>query len=318
MAARAGAALADLEFVQFHPTALAVGTIRQPGEPPADQVPLLTEALRGEGAVLVDEDGTRFCEELAPRDVVARAIYRHLSAGHRTFLDARGLGERFPQHFPTVFARCAEAGLDPRHELIPVSPAAHYCMGGVVTDVVGRTTLPGLWAAGEVTATGLHGANRLASNSLLEGVVMGRRVGADIRRHAEVPSTLIAGGKPAVGIPREASTALEVDPSGVVAQVRQLLWDHVGLSREGIGLAAAAGALEDLAREAAVTCSRPARNAVLVARLVVSAALARRESRGAHLRLDFPDPDVEPSPRRPVTLTATTVVELPLGRAVAA
>jgi L-aspartate oxidase len=318
MAARAGAALADLEFVQFHPTALAVGTLRAPGEPPADQVPLLTEALRGEGALLVDEGGTRFCDELAPRDVVARAIYRHLSAGHRTFLDARTLGERFPDHFPTVFGHCARVGLDPRRELIPVSPAAHYCMGGVLTDVVGRTTLGGLWAAGEVTATGLHGANRLASNSLLEGVVMGRRVGIDVRQGQRAGSAVTATGDPVVGIPPDAPTALEVDPSGVVAQVRQLLWDKVGLSRDGAGLAAAAIALDHLAREAGATCSRPARNAVLVARLVVTAASARRESRGAHLRADFPDLGAEPSPRRAVIPTAGPLVELDLGRAVAA
>ncbi|HET7041406.1 MAG TPA: L-aspartate oxidase, partial [Gemmatimonadales bacterium] len=154
MAARAGARLVDLEFVQFHPTALATG---------ADPMPLLTEALRGEGAVLIDERGDRFMliehpdAELAPRDVVARAIWRQLIAGHRVFLDAtRAVGEEFPEYFPTVFHLCQEHGLDPRTQPIPVAPAAHYHMGGIAVDENGRTSLPGLWACGEVTATGAH------------------------------------------------------------------------------------------------------------------------------------------------------------------
>ncbi|HVT15456.1 MAG TPA: L-aspartate oxidase [Thermoanaerobaculia bacterium] len=189
MAARAGARLADLEFVQFHPTALA--GVAADGEP----LPLLTEALRGEGAVLIDDRGTRFMSdehpdrELAPRDVVARAIWRRLAAGRQVFLDARAaVGERFPERFPTVYALCRQRGLDPRREPLPVAPAAHYHMGGVAVDANGRTSLPGLWACGEVAATGAHGANRLASNSLLEALVFGARVAADL-----------CGGEPASG-----------------------------------------------------------------------------------------------------------------------
>ena len=182
MAARAGARLVDLEFVQFHPTALATG---------ADPMPLLTEALRGEGAVLIDDQGLRFMmgehpdAELAPRDVVARAIWKQSMAGHGVFLDAReAVGEEFPEHFPTVFHLCQEHGLDPRTQPIPVAPAAHYHMGGIAVDDNGRTSLPGLWACGEVTATGAHGANRLASNSLLEALVFGARVADDLRSDA--------------------------------------------------------------------------------------------------------------------------------------
>ncbi|HEY2739625.1 MAG TPA: L-aspartate oxidase, partial [Thermoanaerobaculia bacterium] len=183
MAARAGARLADVEFVQFHPTALAAGDDLS-GEP----LPLLTEALRGEGAVLLDGEGRRFMlsehpdAELAPRDVVARAIWKRLVAGDRIVLDTReAVGESFPEHFPRVFELCQEHGLDPRVEPMPVAPAAHYHMGGIWVDANGRTTLPGLWACGEVTATGAHGANRLASNSLLEALVFGARVADDLR-----------------------------------------------------------------------------------------------------------------------------------------
>ncbi|HEX2251858.1 MAG TPA: FAD-binding protein, partial [Thermoanaerobaculia bacterium] len=186
LAARAGAELADLELVQFHPTALALDGAEL-GAPGDGRLPLLTEALRGEGAVLLDEGGRRFLAtehplaELAPRDVVARAIHRVLAAGGRVVLDAReAVGERFPERFPTVFAAARAAGLDPRREPLPVVPAAHYHMGGVATDADGRTSLPGLWACGEAASTGVHGANRLASNSLLEGLVFGARVAADL------------------------------------------------------------------------------------------------------------------------------------------
>jgi L-aspartate oxidase len=298
MAARAGAELADLEFVQFHPTALASG---------ADPRPLLTEALRGEGATLVDETGDRFtlatdpAGELAPRDVVARATYRHLAGGHAAYLDAReAVGERFPERFPTVFAHAQRAGLDPRRDLLPVSPAAHYCMGGVATDDRGRTTVRGLWAAGEVASTGLHGANRLASNSLVEGVVMGRRVAADILAaggalgaEAGEPAAAVAGP---VEVPIGAVASVEADVEGVVEGVRKVLWDRVGLERDGAGLLAARDELASLA--ARVGASRPARNAVLVAELVVEAASARTESRGAHHRRDHPTTDPTAARRR--------------------
>ena len=178
LAWRAGARLADLEFVQFHPTALDVG---------ADPMPLLTEALRGAGATLVDADGRRLLAdagpqaELLPRDVVARALWSALASGRRALLDAReAVGEAFPERFPTVFEACRQHGLDPRVEPIPVAPAAHYHMGGVDVDLEGRTSVPGLWAAGEVACTGVHGANRLASNSLLEALVFGARVARSV------------------------------------------------------------------------------------------------------------------------------------------
>jgi len=178
MAARAGAVIADPEFVQFHPTAIAIGR---------DPAPLATEALRGEGAILVDETGRRFMldvhrdAELAPRDVVARAIHREIAAGHKTFLDCTiAIGETFAQRFPTVFAACKTAGIDPATQLIPVAPAAHYHMGGIASDQNGRSSLPGLWSVGECASTGLHGANRLASNSLLEALVFGARAADDI------------------------------------------------------------------------------------------------------------------------------------------
>src|SRR5579871_3715906 len=178
MAARAGALLADMEFVQFHPTALAIGR---------DPMPLVTEAVRGEGATLVNDLGERFMlslhpdAELAPRDVVARAIFEQQQRGRTVGLDAHtAIGAKFPESFPTVFGFCIAAGIDPRVQNIPVAPAAHYHMGGIAVDEWGRTSLENLWACGETSATGVHGANRLASNSLLEALVYGSRVATDI------------------------------------------------------------------------------------------------------------------------------------------
>ncbi len=178
LAARAGALIADPEFVQFHPTAIAIGR---------DPAPLATEALRGEGAILVDETGRRFMldvhkdAELAPRDVVARALHRELAAGHKTFLDCtKTIGASFEQRFPTVYGACKSAGIDPATQPIPVAPAAHYHMGGIASDADARASLDGLWVVGECAATGLHGANRLASNSLLEALVFGARAADDI------------------------------------------------------------------------------------------------------------------------------------------
>jgi L-aspartate oxidase len=294
MAVRAGARLVDLEFVQFHPTALATG---------ADPMPLLTEALRGEGAVLVDETGRRFMPaehpdaELAPRDVVARAIWRQLMEGHQVFLDAReAVGEEFPEHFPTVFHLCQEHGLDPRTQPIPVAPAAHYHMGGIDVDENGRTSLPGLWACGEVAATGVHGANRLASNSLLEALVFGARVADDLR-----------AGLPAERSPRRrlvsgpASGLATPGDAGLIATVRRLMWEKVGLVRDEAGLAAAVAELKSLAA-AHPRASGEARNLLCVARLVAEAALERRESRGGHYRSDFPESD--PAWQRRLYLTA--------------
>ncbi|HXO22893.1 MAG TPA: L-aspartate oxidase, partial [Thermoanaerobaculia bacterium] len=280
MAARAGARLTDLEFVQFHPTALAAG---------ADPMPLLTEALRGEGAVLVDGAGRRFllgehpAAELAPRDVVARAIWKLLAGGGRAYLDARAaVGDRFPERFPTVFRLCREHGLDPRIEPIPVSPAAHYHMGGIAVDDRGRSSLAGLWACGEVAATGAHGANRLASNSLLEALVFGARVADDLR---ETASAAPPAGRPPVG--RTVAAVDLVDPAAdrqLIAAVRRLMWEKVGVVRDGAGLESAVAALDRLAGEhpAAAAGVGEARNLLFAGRLAAAAALARRESRGGH------------------------------------
>jgi L-aspartate oxidase len=293
MAARAGTRLVDLEFVQFHPTALATG---------ADPMPLLTEALRGEGAVLIDERGEHFMltehpdAELAPRDVVARAIWRQLMAGHRVFLDAtRAVGEEFPEHFPTVFHLCQEHGLDPRTQPIPVAPAAHYHMGGIAVDENGRTSLPGLWACGEVTATGAHGANRLASNSLLEALVFGARVADDLRAglpSGRTPRVRMAGAPLGLSAPGDAE---------LTAAVRRLMWEKLGLVRDKAGLSFAVAELKRLAA-AHPQASGEARNLLGVGRLLAAAALERRESRGGHYRSDYPVPN--PAWQRRLFLTA--------------
>jgi L-aspartate oxidase len=307
LAARAGALLKDLEFVQFHPTALAAA-----GSGP---MPLLTEALRGEGAVLVDQDGLRFMTaehpdaELAPRDVVARAIWRRLAAGGRVYLDARAaVGERFPERFPTVFRLCREHGLDPRTEPIPVAPAAHYHMGGIAVDARGRTSLSGLWACGEVAATGAHGANRLASNSLLEALVFGARVAEDL---TAAPRRL-AVAQPAAPAAQTADPASSGSGSTLAFEVRALMWEKVGVERDARGLTAAVDRLDHLA-EASPRAAGEARNLLAAARMVAAAALARRESRGGHYRTDYPAPD--PAWRRHllVTLSADGGVEVTAG-----
>lgn len=286
MAARAGARLVDLELVQFHPTALAAEG--------ADPMPLLTEALRGEGAVLLDGRGRRFMPdehpdaELAPRDVVARAIWRRQVAGEGVFLDARAaVGDRFPERFPKVFEICQRHGLDPQSEPIPVAPAAHYHMGGIAVDAAGRTSLRGLWACGEVSATGVHGANRLASNSLLEALVFGARVAEDLRR--EIPAGPVAVRTAGLRVPSGAENDRKEDVE-LTVRVRRLMWERVGLVRDEAGLLAALEELESLADRHAQTGGE-ARNLLGVARLVTAAALARHESRGGHFRADVPAPD---------------------------
>jgi L-aspartate oxidase len=272
MAARAGALIADPEFVQFHPTAIAIGR---------DPAPLATEALRGEGSVLVNGRGERFMTvlhndaELAPRDIVARALHRQIVSGEKVYLDCRSaIGAEFPHHFPTVYAACMSAGIDPVKELIPVAPAAHYHMGGIASDAVGRSSLPGLWVVGECAATGLHGANRLASNSLLEGLVFGARVADDVR--GQLQAGAMRGTPPAPQ--RFASPA----PPAVL---RQAMSRDVALERDANGLRAAL----DVIGRVEKTGSEPALlNMVAAAKLVAAAALTRTESRGGHWRSDCP------------------------------
>lgn len=283
LALDAGAEVSDLEFVQFHPTVLfAQGS--------TGRRPLISEAVRGEGAHLLDLDGARFMTgvhplgDLAPRDVVSRAIAERLRATgtDHVLLDARSI-RNFHTRFPTVAGSALAAGLDPLEDLIPVAPAAHYSCGGVVTDVWGRTGVRGLYAAGEVARTGLHGANRLASNSLLEGLVVGQRVGAIAAERRGSPTTDVAVELPSIrSLPR--------------AELQQLMTEHAGVVRDGAGLAFAGSALATLARDRATVSAEPnsARTILedsaltLAATALVMAAAKRRESRGCHTRMDHP------------------------------
>ena len=320
LAAQAGARLRDLEFVQFHPTALAVGS---------DPMPLISEALRGEGARLVNESGNHFIDELAPRDVVARAIWAEIEKGQHVFLDARHLAN-FAARFPTIFEACRAAGIDPTCVLIPVRPVAHYHMGGVATDAHGRTNVSGLWACGEGACTGLHGANRLASNSLLEAVVMGQRVAEDLsefvmeqlkmnqtetchsgqaehRRceaRAGTPFSFVFQEK-SNGVPDQLSFAqvgeekVFRNDESIFTAVRDLMETYVGVRRDKDGLEKAMAALQSMA-----TLSRPA----LVGLMIAKAALSRTESRGGHMRTDYPA--LDPLQARPqyVRLTDGEVI----------
>jgi L-aspartate oxidase len=279
MAARAGAQIADAEFVQFHPTAIACGL---------DPAPLATEALRGEGATLINRHGERFMlaahpdAELAPRDIVARAVYAQTQAGLEPALDTRtAIGTRILTDFPAVAAACRQAGLDPVTQPIPVAAAAHYHMGGVATDADGQSSLSGLWACGEVASTGLHGANRLASNGLLEALVYGRRCALSINAALPPP-----GDVRKVTLP-DLPSAKALDPA-LVARLRRVMTDGAGVIRSADGLS------DTLAQIARIEADRPEcavlRNMTATATLIAAAALARRESRGAHFRSDFPDP----------------------------
>jgi L-aspartate oxidase len=291
IAARAGAVVADPEFVQFHPTAIMVGR---------DPAPLATEALRGEGATLINSNGERFMTalhplgELAPRDIVARGVFAEIAAGRGAFLDARdALGTRFADKFPTVHASCIAAGIDPATQAIPIAPAAHYHMGGIAVDARGRSSIDGLWAGGEVSSTGAHGANRLASNSLLEAVVYAARIADDIAGRAiaspaRLPDALVT--------PRGS-----VPDAAAVKQLRATMSAHVGVIRDDDGLAEAVRSFAALEREAT---SVAVRNMTVSALLVAASAWTRHESRGAHFRSDHPT-DVPALAQRTMTTLAS-------------
>jgi len=280
LAARAGAALSDLEFVQFHPTALDV-----PGTP----VALVSEAVRGEGAPLVDQTGRRFMadvpgRELAPRDVVARAIWAEHQAGSQVYLETRGLiSNGFATRFPTIAAACHAHGIDPDREPIPVRTVEHYHMGGINVDAEGRSTVEGLWACGEAARTGLHGANRLASNSLLEAMVCARAVAASV---VATPARLVRGLVPPA-LPAQS------DP----APLRALVSSAVGVLRDRAGLLAGLEALLPHARG-----EGPQSDPALVALMIAVAALDRRESRGGHYRTDWDEPDPWQAQSRSLTM----------------
>lgn len=291
MAARAGARLADMEFVQFHPTAINVGK---------DPAPLATEALRGHGATLHNGAGERFMlglhkdAELAPRDVVARGIFAEVAAGRGAFLDCRKAVHDFAAEFPTVYGYCQAAGIDPVTEMIPVVPAAHYFMGGIWTDPDGRSSLPGFWACGECTSTGAHGANRLASNSLLEAVVFAARIADALK--AELGSDAPAGWQHG----SEASSEyLTENDHPNMARLRATMSAHLGVMRNGEGMRAALGEILELARN-----SHSVRfdNVITTAKLIAVSALNRLESRGGHFRTDYPDEDPDWKRRTLITL----------------
>jgi L-aspartate oxidase len=305
LALRAGAEVADLEFVQFHPTVMWLGPDAK------GRQPLISEAVRGEGAFLVDGSGTRFMTgrhplaDLAPRDVVAKEIMNRMRETGEScvYLDGRNLGPRiWAKRFPTIMAACERHGIDPVNEPIPVLPAAHYASGGVRTDLWGRTSVPGLYACGEVACTGVHGANRLASNSLLEGLVFAERIGQAL------PGDL-GGGAPAPSGAAGAPPPALLDPD-VRAEVQRIMTADVGVVRNGPGLDRAAAALAELAKR---TTDRPrtesweATNLHTVASLIVASAREREETRGSHWRSDFPDASEDWRGHLVSTLTGETL-----------
>jgi L-aspartate oxidase len=282
IAARAGALIADPEFVQFHPTAVDIGR---------DPAPLATEALRAEGAILVDRRGHRFMldrhaeAELAPREFVARAVHEYRASGRGAFLDCRALATDFAERYPTLTAACVGAGIDPTTQPIPITPAAHYHMGGIHVDGVGRSTLDGLWACGEVASTGADGANRLASNSLLEAVAYAARVAHDV--HGLLPNHRMTrwSGSEEGELPfgRE-------DDGEAISTLRATMNRHVGVVRDRGGLIEALSTIERLSESVR---GPQVRNALVTAKLIAAAALKREESRGSHYRGDRPLPDPE-------------------------
>jgi L-aspartate oxidase len=294
MAARAGAKIADAEFVQFHPTAIDLDK---------DPAPLATEALRGEGAILLNKNGERFMEkvhpdlELAPRDIVARAIFDQHQKGLRPVLDTRkAIGARIDSDFPAVSKACREAGIDPVMQSIPVVPAAHYHMGGVATDLQGKSSIDGLWVSGEASSTGLHGANRLASNGLLEALVYASTCAKGI---AEVIGT----GKipnPLDKFDNVAASAAKPDPAAVTT-LRQTMSDKVGVIRDEPGLREALHTLAQLDADYGGK-SDSFDNMLAAATVIAAAAYLRKESRGGHYRTDFPEKNPDLNHRSEITL----------------
>lgn len=300
IAARAGALIGDPEFVQFHPTAIMAGR---------DPAPLATEALRGEGATLINNKGERFMQaihplaELAPRDIVARGVFAEIAAGRGAFLDARAaLGDTFAAHFPTVYASCRAGGIDPVTQPIPIAPAAHYHMGGVSVDARGRTSIDGLWAAGEVSCTGAHGANRLASNSLLEAVVFAARIAEDIGGLTLPAPRALTGD-----IPRNCAA-----PHGTETSLRAMMSSHVGVIRDGDDLA---DAIRMFAMMEASVGNIALRNKATTALIVAASAWSRRESRGGHYRSDYPSEVPSLAHRTLTTLEAAREIARDLGDA---
>jgi L-aspartate oxidase len=286
LALRAGAVLRDLEFVQFHPTVMWLGRESK------GQQPLISEAVRGEGAFLVDDAGVRFMQgqhelaDLAPRDVVAKAIMRRMreTGAEHMWLDARHFGaQKWEQRFPTILATCRSHGVDPVTDLIPVAPACHYASGGVATDLHGQSSVPGLFACGEVACSGVHGANRLASNSLLEGLVFSRRIAARL----------------AEGLPERQQPVEDARPEGLVpgeqrAPLQSVMTERAGVLRSESGLQDGIAALDGIAGEAGDQAGVPAwetTNLLTVSRALVEAALLREETRGSHWREDHPERD---------------------------
>ncbi len=284
MAYFAGAEMADMEFVQFHPTALNI--------PDAPRF-LLSEAMRGEGGILRNKFGERFMPnyddraELAPRDIVSRSIVAEMrrTGTRNVLLDMSALDGDFLRHrFPKIYETCRHYGLDIAKDPLPVSPASHYCMGGIRTDLWGRSTVPGLYAAGEVTCTGVHGANRLASNSLLEGLVFGARAGrAAIEDTASISSPGVSGGSSNDDGSSNVTAALS---TAVRKRIKRVMWERVGILRDRASLERA---LKEFAQISAGNLSTSSRNFVTLATLVATAALWREESRGGHFRTDFPE-----------------------------
>lgn len=278
IAHRAGVRLTDMEFVQFHPTAL---------DTPETPLSLISEAVRGEGAVLVNDRGQRFMTrrhrlaELAPRDVVAREIFREMQGGSRVWLDARKLSRTFARRFPGILRICLARGIDPRRDRIQVTPAAHYMMGGIVTDLAGRSSLERLYACGEVSRTGVHGANRLASNSLLEGLVFAERVARDMVAMPRLPRVARGAAWTVPALRDRGAAQVAAD------RIRAVMWQYAGIDRSARGLRAGLAELGDIGKRLSDGATEE-HNLLTTARLIAEAALLRRESRGGHFRHDFP------------------------------